>query len=175
MFSFAQINTLELFLILLPLSCSTTSPSANHVVSVFKTFSASNHCSPPPLLPSWSEPPPAFPWITAGASYRPMVYAQHRNHYGLFKQRPAHITPSIKILQCSPMSIRVNRTKSLSTTALPHTHPTYTHFSRILFHCQNYSLPYSLTSSLIICLSLSIQAILNPLLSLENAIILGSF
>ena len=100
-------------------------PSANHVVSVFKTFSASNCCSPPPLLPSWSEPPPAFPWITAGDSYRPMVYAQHRNHYDLFKQRPAHITPSIKILQGFPISIIVKRTKSLSNhlpRPTPHTH-----------------------------------------------------
>ena len=56
----------------------------------------------------------------------------------------------------------------------PSPHPTYTHFSMTLFHCQHYSLPYSLTSSPIICFSLSTQAILDLLLSLENAVIFSS-
>lgn len=96
--------------------------SISQSCSIFKTYSTSNCFLPPPLLPSWSEPPSEFSWIVAVASHRSHIFYPCSLWSTLniatvapLKHKPEHVTPLIKTLQVFPISLRVKKSKFSST------------------------------------------------------------
>ena len=128
MFSFAQINTLELFWFCClchvpqpvhqPIMLSLSSRHFQHLTIVHHLHCCHTDLRHHQLFHGSLQELPIGLWSMLNTETT-MAFLNR----GLLT-----IIPSIKILQCFPISIRVNRTKSLSTTALPHTSP-HTHIS----------------------------------------------